>query len=132
MSSCQGDCRCSSLRMDFAYSLQGLKSRPKEWRSTTLLGSAAAAPPQANNVVKAKSNHTKQQTPLSLENRQGFCTAPPKSAAGAPTSRLASNDHRVKRLRPPKEWKLRSITAYDAKPAIFSLMDVMASLAKDS
>ena len=30
MSSGQGDCRLSSARMDLAYSLHGLKSRPKE------------------------------------------------------------------------------------------------------
>src|SRR6185503_10208421 len=43
MSNCHGDCRSSSMRIDRAYSLQGLKSRPNECRSTTLLGSAAAA-----------------------------------------------------------------------------------------
>src|SRR5207344_749213 len=75
MSSCQGDCRCNSLRMDLAYSLHGLKSRPKECKSTTLLAPAAAAP-HANNIVKTKNNPRERYTreAFPLECRLGRCT----------------------------------------------------------
>jgi hypothetical protein len=47
MSNGQDDCRSSSARIDLAYSLQGLKSRPKEWSNITRFGSAAATTGQA-------------------------------------------------------------------------------------
>src|SRR6185503_19852064 len=71
MSNCHCDCSSSSMRIDRAYSLQGLKSRPNECRSTTLLASAAATL-HPNNIIRMKSSFGHRKEVVLSRTRYGL------------------------------------------------------------